>query len=46
MAAVPPNRARWVAGPALPSTVRLFRSWKAITAAAVPSPKLPSTDPL
>ena len=33
-----PYSTRWVAGPALPSTVRLFRSWKAMTAACVSSP--------
>ena len=34
-----------VAEPAMPSTVRLFACWNALTAAFVPLPKLPSTVP-
>ena len=34
-----------VAEPAIPSTVRLFACWNALTAAFVPLPKLPSTVP-
>ncbi len=44
--AVPEYSLLCVAVPALPSAVRLFRSWKAITAACVPSPYRPSTFPL
>jgi hypothetical protein len=44
--AVPLYSLLCVAVPALPSAVRLLFFWKAITAASVATPKLPSTFPL